>query len=87
QNGVFNWQRYLKPTLINEFKIGYNSAFTRTNGVARSIPGIDLSAVAINISGNTANYNIAGQGTSAGTSNPGGLIRANSAANGRAQPY
>lgn len=87
QNGVINWQSYLKPNLINEVKFGYNSAFTRTNGVARSIPGIDLSAAVINISGNTANFNIAGQGTSAGTSNPGGLIRANSAANGRGQPY
>lgn len=87
QNGVAALRSFIKPTLINEFKVGYNSAFTRTNGIARSIPGIDLSAVAINISGNTANYNIAGQGTSAGTSNPGGLIRANSAANGRGQPY
>lgn len=87
QNGVVSWQSFIKPTLINEFKIGYNSAFTRTNGIARSIPGLDLSAATINISGNTANFNIAGQGASAGTSNPGGLIRANSAANGRGQPY
>lgn len=87
QNGVVNWQSFIKPTLINEFKIGYNSAFTRTNGIARSIPGLDLSAAGINISGNTANFSIAGQGASAGTSNPGGLIRANSAANGRGQPY
>ncbi len=87
QNGVISWQSFIKPTLINEFKIGYNSAFTRTNGIARSIPGLDLSAAVINISGNTANFSIAGQGASAGTSNPGGLIRANSAANGRGQPY
>lgn len=87
QNGVVSWQSFIKPTLINEFKVGYNSAFTRTNGIGRSIPGLDLSAAVINISGNTANFNIAGQGTSAGTSNPGGLIRANSAANGRGQPY
>ncbi len=87
QNGVISWQTFIKPTLINEFKIGYNSAFTRTNGIARSIPGLDLSAATINISGNTANFSIAGQGASAGTSNPGGLIRANSAANGRGQPY
>src|SRR5262249_41662480 len=38
-------------------------------------------------SGNTANFALPGQGTSAGTSNPGGLIRANSATNGRGQPY
>ena len=87
QNGVVSWQSIITPTLINEFKIGYNSAFTRTNGIARSIPGLDLSAAALNISGNTANFSIAGQGTAAGTSNPGGLIRANSAANGRGQPY
>jgi len=87
QNGVIAWQRFISPTLINEFKFGYNSAFTRTNGIARSIPGLDLSAAVLNISGNTANFSIAGQGASAGTSNPGGLIRANSAANGRGQPY
>src|SRR5207244_7442485 len=34
-----------------------------------------------------ANFAIPGQGTSAGTSTPGGLIRANSATNGRGQPY
>ena len=33
------------------------------------------------------NFAIPGQGTAAGTSNPGGLIRANSATNGRGQPY
>jgi hypothetical protein len=87
QNAVAAWQKVFSENLINEFKVGYNSAFTRTNGIARSVPGIDLSAAVINISGNTANFNIAGQGTSAGTSNPGGLIRANSAANGRGQPY
>lgn len=87
QNGVVALQSVLTSKLVNEFKFGYNSAFTRTNGIARSIPGVDLSAAAINISGNTANFAIAGQGTSAGTSNPGGLIRANSATNGRGQPY
>lgn len=87
QNGVASWQSFITPNLINEVKVGYNSAFTRTNGIARNIPGLDLSAAVINISGNTANFSIAGQGASAGTSNPGGLIRANSAANGRGQPY
>lgn len=87
QNGVLTFQSILSQRLLNEFKFGYNAAYTRTNGIARSVPGIDLSAAAINISGNTANFAIAGQGTSAGTSNPGGLIRANSATNGRGQPY
>lgn len=87
QNGVVALQSILSPTVLNEFKVGYNSVWTRTNGIARSVPGIDLSAAAINISGNTANFAIPGQGTAAGTSNPGGLIRANSATNGRGQPY
>jgi hypothetical protein len=87
QNGVLGVQSIFSQSLLNDFKIGYNSAFTRTNGIARSVPGVDLSKAAINISGNTANFAIGGQGTSAGTSNPGGLIRANSAANGRGQPY
>jgi len=87
QNGVVGLQSVLKTTVLNEFKLGYNSVWTRTNGIARSVPGLDLSAAAINISGNTANFAIPGQGTAAGTSNPGGLIRANSATNGRGQPY
>ena len=87
QNGVIALQSILKTTVLNEFKFGYNSVWTRTNGIARSVPGVDLSAAAINISGNTANFAIPGQGTAAGTSNPGGLIRANSATNGRGQPY
>lgn len=87
QNGVIALQSTLRQNVVNEVKLGYNSAFTRTNGIARSVPGVDLSRAAINISGNTANFAIAGQGTSAGTANPGGLIRANSATNGRGQPY
>jgi hypothetical protein len=87
QNAVLVFQSILNQSLLNEFKFGYNAAYTRTNGIARSVPGIDLSAIAINISGNTANFALPGQGTSAGTSNPGGLIRANSASNGRGQPY
>jgi Carboxypeptidase regulatory-like domain len=87
QNAVLGLQSFLTNTLLNEFKVGYNGAFTRTNGIAPVVNGIDISRLTVNISGNTANFAIAGQGTSAGTSNPGGLIRANSATNGRGQPY
>jgi hypothetical protein len=87
QNGVVALQSILRPTLLNEFKVGYNGVFTRTNGEAPTVNGIDLSKLVINISGNTANFAIPGQGTSAGTATPGGLIRANSATNGRGQPY
>lgn len=87
QNGVFAFQSVLSPSLLNEFKFGYNAAKTRVNGVAPTINGFDFSAATINISGNTANFNLPGQGSSAGTAVPGGLVRANSATNGRGQPY
>ena len=87
QNGVLAVQSLVTPTLLNEFKLGYNSAYTRINGQAPTIAGFDLSSAVINISGNTANFALPGQGTSAGTATPGGLVRANSATNGRGQPY
>ena len=87
QNGVLAVQSLLTPTLLNEFKVGYNGAYTRINGQAPTIAGFDLSSAVINISGNTANFALPGQGTSAGTATPGGLVRANSATNGRGQPY
>jgi hypothetical protein len=87
QNGVLAVQSLVSPTLLNEFKLGYNSAYTRINGQAPTIAGFDLSSAVINISGNTANFALPGQGSSAGTAVPGGLVRANSATNGRGQPY
>jgi len=87
QNGVLAVQSLLSPTLLNEFKFGYNGAYTRINGQAPTIAGFDLSSAVINISGNTANFALPGQGSSAGTAVPGGLVRANSATNGRGQPY
>jgi len=87
QNAVAALQSVLSPTVLNEFKFGYNGARTRVNGVAPTVAGLDLSAITLNISGNTANFNLPGQGTSAGTATPGGLVRANSATNGRGQPY
>jgi len=87
QNAVLGWQSMLHKDglLINEFKLGYNGAQTRINGSAPTVGG--LSAVTVNISGSVANTGIAGQGTSSGIAIPGGLVRANSATNGRGQPY
>jgi carboxypeptidase family protein len=87
QNGVFAWQSILKPTLLNELKIGFNGAYSRTNGIAPTVNGIDLSALSINVSGTVAGFALPGQGTNAGTAAPGGLVRASSATNGRGQPY
>lgn len=86
QNGVFAWQS-LFGQKVNEFKLGYNGALTRVSGVAPTVSGIDLSGVTINLSGSVANSGIAGQGASSGISVPGGLVRANSATNGRGAPY
>lgn len=87
QNAVASLQTVFSSRVLNEFKLGYNGAKTRINGQAPTVNGLDLSAVTINVSGNTANFSLPGQGGSAGTATPGGLVRANSATNGRGQPY
>ncbi len=87
QNGVIALQSLLSPTMLNEFKVGYNSALTRINGLAPTVNGIDFSNLALNISGSVAGFALPGQGANAGVASPGGLIRANSAQNGRGQPY
>ena len=86
-NAVFNLQGILSDRTTNEFKFGYNGAPTTLVGVAPTVNGIDFSSFILNLSGSVANTGIAGQGASSGITVPGGLIRANSAQNGRAQPY
>ena len=85
-NVVYNLQGLLSNNAINEFKVGYNAAPT---SIVASLPagGVDLSATLINLNGSVANTGIAGQGASSAITVPGGLIRANSAQNGRGQPY
>src|SRR5262249_19986388 len=68
----------------NEFKFGYNGAPTRLVG---NVQDPRFANIIINMSGSVANTGIAGQGASSGITVPGGLIRANSAQNGHAQPY
>ncbi|HEV8591818.1 MAG TPA: TonB-dependent receptor [Pyrinomonadaceae bacterium] len=87
QNGVFGWTSIINQNLLNDFRLGYNGARTRINGQAPTVNGLDFSALTLNISGSVAISGIAGQGTSSGISIPGGLVRANSATNGRGQPY
>src|SRR5439155_233485 len=86
-NAVFNLQGILSDKTTNEFKFGYNAAPTTLVGVAPVVNGIDFSTFILNLSGSVANTGIAGQGASSGITVAGGLIRANSAQNGRAQPY
>ena len=67
--------------IINEAKFGYNGPKTRTNGVAPTVAGLDLSGVTLNISGANVLVGIGGQGASAGVSIPSGQVRASSATN------
>ena len=87
QNGIFAVQSILTPTLLNEFKLGYNGSYSRIIGVAPTVNGIDLSNLSFSIAGSVAGFSLPGQGSNAGVATPGGLIRANSAQNGRGQPY
>ena len=87
QNAVGAFQTVISPTLLNEVKVGYNSALSRINGIAPTFNGIDFSALTINVGGSVAGFSLPGQGANAGFASPGGLVRANSATNGRGQPY
>jgi Carboxypeptidase regulatory-like domain len=87
QNGVFAFQSLLSPNLLNEFKIGYNGAYSRITANAPNVNGIDMSNLSFNLGGSVAGFALPGQGANAGVAVPGGLIRANSAQNGRGQPY
>ncbi len=87
QNAVLGYTGIFNQRFVNEFRLGYNAATTTINGVAGSP---EYNGITINVSGTTANLpsnTIAGQGQSAGISVPGSLVRANSATNGRGQPY
>jgi hypothetical protein len=87
QNAVISLQGTLTQRVVNEVKFGYNGALTRVAGTAPIVNGIDLSPLAINISGSVANTGIPGQGSSSGIAVPGGQIRGTSAFNGRGFPY
>ncbi|HET8549168.1 MAG TPA: TonB-dependent receptor, partial [Bryobacteraceae bacterium] len=87
QNALLSFQQVLAPTVINETKFGFNGYKTRASGFAPPVNGVDLSAISVDISGNTSIPGIGGQGASAGTARIGGLVRSNSTQNGRGQPY
>ncbi len=87
QNAVLALQGSLSQRLVNEVKVGYNEALTRVLGSAPTVNGIDMSMIAINISGSVANSGIPGQGSSSGIAVAGGQIRGSSSFNGRGFPY
>ena len=65
QNAVFSLQQILKPTVINETKVGFNGSKTRIAGFAPPIPGVDTSAFAVSFTGTVAIPGVGGQGASA----------------------
>jgi hypothetical protein len=87
QNAILSLVSVLSSNVINDAKFGYNSALTRVQGIFPVRNGIDLSQVAINLTGSVANNGIAGQSANSGFAVAGGLLRQNSASNGRASPY
>ena len=82
-NAVFNMQGVMSGGMVNELKVGYNAAPSTIGAVA--VPGFETFNV--NLSGSVANTGIAGQGANSGITVPGGLVRVNSAGNGRGAPY
>ncbi len=86
-NAIFNVQGTLSAGLLTEFKVGYNAPKADIHGLAPVVNGIDFGVQAFNLSGSIANTGIAGQSASSGIVVPGGLVRANSATNGRAAIY
>jgi hypothetical protein len=83
QNGVLSLVSTIGTSWVNEAKVGFNESISNIRGLAPTIGGVDFSAISLNFSGTVVN----GQGGNTGAANPGGLVRASSATNGRAQPY
>ena len=80
---MFNLQGVLNGGMVNEFKFGYNAAPSTIGATtAAGFENFNL-----NLSGSVANTGIAGQGATSGLTIPGGLVRVNSAGNGRGAPY
>ena len=86
-NAIFNLQGTMGGGLLNEFKLGFNQPVAEVRGLAPTAGGIDFSNITINLTGSVANSGIAGQSASSGIVVPGGLVRANSATNGRGLIY
>lgn len=87
QNAVFNTQWIISPQKINEAKLGINAYKTRAWGRAPVVNGFNPADISVNLTGGVALAGISSQGAGTGFSTAGGLVRSNSATNGRGQPY
>lgn len=87
-NFVFSVQQIYGTSIINETKFGFNRAPTDLTTVVPSIDGLsgfDLPLTSLRLTGNIVSPGVNG-GAPTGFTEPGGLTRQSSAANGRAQP-
>jgi hypothetical protein len=82
-NAVFNLQGIMSAGTINELKVGYNGAKSTEFGTTTPL----FDGIALSLSGTVANSGIAGQSGNSAIASPGGLVRVNSAGNGRGAPY
>ena len=82
-NAVFNLQGLLGNGMVNELKVGYNAAQSTAFGTTSPV----FDGIALSLSGTVANSGIAGQSGNSAVASPGGLVRVNSAGNGRGAPY
>jgi Carboxypeptidase regulatory-like domain len=87
-NFVLNFQQVYGSNIINETKFGFNRAPTDLTTVVPNISGLnglDLGFTSLRVTGSIVSAGVNGGAASAFTE-PGGLTRQSSAANGRAQP-
>jgi hypothetical protein len=82
-NAVYNLQGVLSDKTTNEFKFGYNGATSSEYGDTQAA----FQGIAFSLAGTVANSGLAGQSGTTGLASPGGLVRVNSAGNGRSAPY
>jgi hypothetical protein len=82
-NAIYNLQGILGNGAINEFKFGYNAAPSTEGALTQA----GFENISLNLQGSVANAGIAGQGATNSFAAPGGLVRVNSAGNGRGAPY
>lgn len=87
-NFVLSLTQIYGTNVINESKFGFNRAPTDMTTVVPTVSGLngfDLSLTSLRLTGNITSPGVNG-GSATGFTEPGGLTRQSSAANGRAQP-
>ena len=82
-NAVFNLQGILGGGMINEFKFGYNGAPSTEDAETSAV----MQGIAISLQGTWPTPASPDRARARRSQRPGGLVRVNSAGNGRGAPY